>query len=285
MTRRWTGPITRFLSWGCGVQSTTLAVLSALGYLEPLAAVIHADTGWERRATYQARDWYRNWLEEHDVRVEYTSAGDIRRDGAAAHIHMPFWTDHHKGGHLQRQCTKQFKIDPIKRKARQVAGFHPSDKPHPWPGQFERRYRTALGLGISLDEWKRMSDSRVKYIQHRYPLVERLMTREDCIQFLQAEGLPVPVKSACIGCPYRNAVEWLELETEEFQEAVEFDELNRHNPLARSQKETQDFASVLKSSKLYLWKGLEPLATADLVAAAQNVRSQGDQCTGAYCWT
>lgn len=271
MTRSWDGPVSRFLSWGCGVQSTTLAVLSALGYLEPLTAVIHSDTGWERRATYQARDWYKAWLEDHDLRVEITSAGDIRRDGALEHIHMPFWTDHHKGGHLQRQCTRQFKIDPVKRKSREVAGFPPSDKPHPHPGQFE------LWLGISLDEWQRMSDSRVKYIDHRFPLVELRMTREDCSRFLSDEGLPVPVKSACIGCPYRNAVEWLELEPDEFQEAVEFDELNRHNPLARSQK--------VKSSKLYLWKGLEPLATADLATAAQHARTQGDQCTGAYCWT
>lgn len=48
----------RILSWGRGVQSTTLAALSALGKLPPLDAVLHADTGWERAATYEVGDWY-----------------------------------------------------------------------------------------------------------------------------------------------------------------------------------------------------------------------------------
>ena len=41
----------KFISWGGGVQSTTMAVMSALGDLEPVDAVIFADTGWEREAT------------------------------------------------------------------------------------------------------------------------------------------------------------------------------------------------------------------------------------------
>jgi hypothetical protein len=151
--------------------------------------------------------------------IEVIYSGDIREKGAHSHMHLPFWT--RTGGHLRRQCTRVFKIEPIRRLMREIAGFHPTDKPHPWPGQFE------LWLGISLDEWDRMSDSNVKYIRHRYPLVDLGMTRRDCVRWLQGHGLPVPVKSACIGCPFRKASEWLELEPDEFEQAVLFDELNR----------------------------------------------------------
>lgn len=71
----------KFLSWGIGIQSTTLLAMSALGELEPLDAAITADTHWERRETYRLRDWYQHWAEDHDVRVEIVSAGDIRVDG------------------------------------------------------------------------------------------------------------------------------------------------------------------------------------------------------------
>ncbi|MFQ5814698.1 MAG: hypothetical protein ACE5I2_16090, partial [Anaerolineae bacterium] len=63
----------RVLSWGCGVQSTTLAVMSALGDADPLDVVITADTRWEREATYQARAFYIDWFGERGLRVEIVS--------------------------------------------------------------------------------------------------------------------------------------------------------------------------------------------------------------------
>ena len=40
------------LSFGAGVQSTTLLMMSLAGELPPLDAVVFADTGWEPRAVY-----------------------------------------------------------------------------------------------------------------------------------------------------------------------------------------------------------------------------------------
>ena len=67
------------LSWGVGVQSTTLAVMSALGDLGPLDVVITSDTGWERSATYESRNFYSEWLRDRGVRVEIVSGGRARR--------------------------------------------------------------------------------------------------------------------------------------------------------------------------------------------------------------
>jgi len=263
------------LSWGCGVQSTTLAVMSALGELEHLDVVITADTGWERAATYKSRGFYSAWLRERGIRVEIVSGGDIRQDGAVEHIHIPFFTSN--GGPLQRQCTRHFKIVPVKRKLREIAGYDHAAPPHPRPGEIE------LWLGISWDEFTRMKGSRVKFITHRWPLIEKRMARNDCIDYLESKGLPVPVKSACIGCPYRSASEWLDMRknaSEEWAEVVLFDEGNRHNPLAVSGNST--------AAELFVYKHATPLQSADLVKDMQRER-RGKQlplmiCEAGYCY-
>jgi hypothetical protein len=264
----------RALSWGCGTQSTALAVMSARGQLEPLDAVITADTGWERAKTYEIREFYTNWLQDRGVRVEIVSAGNIKRDGAIEHIHIPFFTS--DGGPLLRQCTRHFKIVPVKRKLRELAGYHPTKPPHPPADTIE------LWMGISWDEYTRMKHSRVQFIRHRWPLIELKMTRNDSVDYLDGLGLPVPIKSACIGCPYRQASEWLEMQREspeEWVEVVAFDEQNRHNPLAERGNSTAD--------ELFVYKQAVPLKGADLEADAERER-RGSQlplmvCEDGYC--
>jgi len=68
-----------FISWGCGVQSTTLCVMSALGDIKKVDHIITADTGWERSVTYNIRDWYIDWLRKHGLSVHIGG-----RDGADA---------------------------------------------------------------------------------------------------------------------------------------------------------------------------------------------------------
>jgi hypothetical protein len=231
--------------------------MSALGDLPRLDLVIHADAGWERQATVEMRDWYTDWLRERDVEVAIIQTGDIRIQGAKEHIHIPFWTA--SGGPLRRQCTRYFKIAPIKRYLRQRLGYHPSLPPHPKSGSVEQ------WLGVTVDEWRRATPNWVQYIVHRWPLLELKLNRGDCAVWLQDHDLPVPVKSACIGCPYRSASEWLELREqspEEWAEAVAFDRENRHNPLAARAGSTAD--------ELYIWRGLEALDKADLEAAAER---------------
>jgi len=265
------------LSWGCGVQSTTIGEMSACGDLPPLDAILTADTGWESRATYEARDYYIDRWRKMGQRVEIVSGGDIRRDGAKEHIHIPFFTS--DGGPLQRQCTHEFKIIPIKRRARELAGYDARKPPHPKPGAIE------CWLGISTDEWQRMKASRVRFMINHYPLIyhDPPMSRNDCIDYLSERGLLVPPKSACICCPYRRASEWLKMPHDEFQDAVEFDEANRHNPLARRGGITAD--------EIYLYKRAAPLATADLESDAARERHDKQLsmlphfCESGFCMT
>ena len=251
----------RVLSWGLGLQSTTLAVMSALGDLEQLDLIITADLGWERQKTYDILHFYEAWLTERGIEVVVLKTGDIRTMGAQAHIHMPFFTE--TGAPLRRQCSRAFKVRPVRRYLRQWLGFPASKPPHPPPDSIEQ------WLGFSLDEMWRMEASDVKYIRNRFPLIERNMARWDCPSYLKERGLPVPIKSACIGCPFRSASEWLEMKNEapeEFDQGVAFDEANRHNPLAEREGSTAD--------RLYIWRGTMPLQDVDFEAEARKEKKK-----------
>lgn len=250
--------------------------MSALGELDRLDLVVTADTAWERQATYQIREWYTTWLQDHGLTVAVVQYGDIRQLGAAEHVHIPFWTD--TGGPLNRQCTREFKIRPIKRHLREVLGYHRSKAPHPSPGAIE------LWLGITLDEWTRAKKSRVKYIEHRFPFFGLGYTRQDCTYWLQSHDLPVPPKSACVCCPYRRASEWIEIRDQapgEWADAIAFDEANRENPLLAIAGSDAD--------QLYIWRESIPLAEADLERAASRERQRYRQqlplfaCESGYC--
>jgi hypothetical protein len=59
-------------------------------------------------------------------------------------------------------------------------------------------------LGISRDEAQRMKPARQRYLVNVYPLIDRRMTRMDCLRWLAAHDYPEPPKSACLGCPYTS---------------------------------------------------------------------------------
>lgn len=213
----------RVLSLGAGVQSTTVALMSAVGDLPRLDACVFADTQWEGRATYRHLDWLEAELERAGIPVHRVSAGSLRDDTHASmrgeradFPGIPFHatSPDGKGSMLKRQCTTRYKIKPIRAKIRELAGHNPA------PGAVEQWF------GISVDEYQRMRTSDVRYVTHRYPLVDLRMTREHCLQWLAVRGYPEPPKSACTVCPFHGNAGWRRLKHEspdEWQEAVAFD--------------------------------------------------------------
>jgi hypothetical protein len=239
------------LSWGAGLQSTALGVMVVMGDLPAPDLILHADLHWESRATRQYREFYHDYFTRHGLDVQYLDVGDIRQKGAMEHVHMPFWT--HTGGPLRRQCTRHFKIRPMRRHVRKLLGFPASKAPHPPAGAVEN------WIGFTWDEMKRVKPSRVQYAVNRWPLLEKRMTRNDCADYLANHGLPVPVKSSCIGCPYAKASDFLRLyhdESKSFHEAVEFD----HK--VRLLVPTHD--GLTRTDEVFVYRHLEPLAAADL---------------------
>lgn len=212
----------RIISLGWGVQSWTLAAMAALGEIEADAAV-HADTYWEKKATYEFVRQWQPWLEQHGLQV--VTVGEPNQAVEKVRTQWTdipaFTTNGRTDGQLRRQCTGRWKITPIRR----------------WiTGELARRgIRKSPGCveslqGISLDEFHRMKDSDVQWIINRYPLVEMKMTRADCVTWLQQHDLPVPPKSACVFCPFQSKRTWTELKRAggaDWSIALEIDEAIR----------------------------------------------------------
>lgn len=234
----------KVISLGWGVQSWTLAAMVALGELEPVDVTLHSDTTWERQATYEfARRWT-PWLEERGVRVvtvrddHATKATvDSQNDNVFIPafmsnkvqvvnqwIEIPAYHTYPDGtpsGMLRRQCTGRWKVDPMKRWLTEELALLGLKKS---PGIVEQ------WLGITLDEIERVRESDVKWQVLRYPLLEKKMTRQACINWLQSNGLPVPPKSSCVFCPYHRRVTWAEMKRDngpDWKAAVEVDEAIR----------------------------------------------------------
>jgi len=197
------------ISLGFGVQSFTLSAMVALGELPPVDVAIHADTTHEKSDTYTFAAKWTPWLEAHGVRVVTVRDNDTTVINSG--ITIPAYTWNGKtDGQVKRQCTPDWKISPIRRWLQANRAGQPVEQ---W-------------IGISLDEAMRMKPSDVKYITHRWPLIEKRMTRGACIQWLQAHNLEVPSKSACTFCPYHDTRAWQEMKSRggaDWREAVTVD--------------------------------------------------------------
>jgi len=210
------------ISLGWGVQSWTLAAMSALGELPPVSVAIHADTTHEMQATYEFAATWAPWLEERGVQVATvvnTGRGGTSvsvEGGRGGEIVIPAYTkDGEQTGRIRRQCTGDWKIAPLRRYIQQHRNGQSAE----------------LWLGISTDEWQRAKDADVQYLTHRYPLLEMGMSRKDCIAWLQAHDLPVPSKSTCTFCPFHNKAAWQNMKREngkDWEEAVAVDKLIRN---------------------------------------------------------
>ncbi len=218
----------RVLSLGAGVQSTTLALMAAHGEIGPMPDfAAFADTGWEPAAVYDHLAWLRsgNVL---PFPVHVVSGGDIRADLLRAGrgerwASIPAFTRSVRGvridiGMIRRQCTKDYKIVPIRRKVRALAGLTRRRSPKaPLVEQW---------IGISRDEAIRVKPSFETWQVNRWPLIERGMTRRDCLRWLARHGYPTPPKSSCIGCPFHSDAAWRQLRDEDadaWASAVEVD--------------------------------------------------------------
>lgn len=200
-------PVLRILSLGWGVQSWTLAAMMALGELPKVDYAVFADTGHEASGTYAHAKKYTPWLEELGIKVRTVRANEtplVHRGWNS--IMIPAFTKGPEGeGQIRRQCTRYWKIKPIRSFLR--AELKRLEE-RPRPGAIESIQ------GISYDEWTRMRDSDVAYIRNSYPLVDAKLSRSDCNLWLQRHALDVPPKSACTFCPFHSLSEWREQKRE-----------------------------------------------------------------------
>jgi hypothetical protein len=89
---------------------------------------------------------------------------------------------------------------------------------------------------------------------NRWPLIEKGISRQACLAWVQAHDYPTPAKSSCIGCPYHSDEHWRRMRDyapDEWHEACRVDKVLRNG--GHKMKYAQ-----------FMHRSLMPLAEVDL---------------------
>jgi len=253
------------ISLGAGVQSSTMSLMATHGEITPMPkAAVFADTGGEPRKVYTWLDWLEKQLPFPVYRVDN---GNLKEDIIAAvenkkrFAGIPFYIkkeNSNKPGMLRRQCTSEYKIKPVNKKIRELAGLV--------PGKKSKKISVVLWQGISLDEIQRARVSHDRWQEYRYPLIEQRISRQGCLHWMKKNNYPEPPRSACYFCPYRSNRGWQKMklnDPESFLDAVRIDKKIRNG---------NGLPSLSKGSKVYLHKSMKPLDEIDFVKAKSRIQ-------------
>lgn len=267
------------LSLGAGVQSTTMALMAAHGEITPMPdCAIFADTQAEGKAVYDHLEFLmspnvlpfpvhivtQGNLEEDSLRRRTSSRSGRNYVGSI----VPFWVADEHGsrlGPMLRKCTRDYKINPIQRKIKEICGIK---------GRLPKKPIVHSWIGISTDEAIRMKPSNVSYVENRWPLIEAGMSRNDCLRWMENHGYPPPPRSSCVFCPYHNSAEWLRLKKDDeegWSRAVAFEK--------RAQAAFAEHDEVLKGTP-FLWDGCRSLDEADFGVDENQLDLFGNECEG-----
>jgi hypothetical protein len=241
-------------SYGGGWQSVAMGVLIREGVIERPDLAVIADTGRERRSTW---DYMRNVMQPYldpigltiEVAPHTLATKDLYApDGLTL---LPAFTG---TGRLPTYCSGEWKREVINRWLRSK-GVVSCD----------------CWIGFSIDEMARVSaKDRRLWLRHRFPLIDRFINRKMCEGIIRNAGLPMPSKSRCWMCPHQTAEEWAEVadDAEEWAAAVALDEAIRENDPDPGK------------GGLYLHHSRKPLAM-----LADGIQPPSMPCENSNCWT
>jgi len=235
-----------------------MALMMAKGEIPPPDCAIFADTQWEPKAVYEWLDWLETQLPFPIYRVSEGNLRDavLRQANATGgrFASVPWHMLRPDGGGAigRRQCTREYKVDPLRRKMRELVG---------------KGGHVEVCIGISVDEAHRMKPARNKWQHHTWPLIDLRMTRADCLMWMERNGYPRPPKSSCLGCPYHSDQQWQEIKQvpEEWADVVEIDAAIRVTPKMHSRQ--------------FMHRSLKPIDQVEFVNEAQ-VDMFGNECEG-----
>lgn len=270
----------RVLSLGAGVQSTVMALMAARGeFGDRPDYCVFADTEAEPWDVYVHLDWLESEIKRltnDQMKCVRVSRGNLEADVLSklaeikgANPTPPFFTlaDDGRAAPIRRQCTGDYKIQPINDFVRELIG-HPKGRAWRGPPIVE------MWIGISTDEIQRLKDAQARFIRNRWPLIEARMSRGDCLEWFKREypGRPL-VKSACWFCPFKKNDEWRRTRDEqpkEWAKAVAFDKAIRKG-------------SVAARGEWFLHRQMKPLDEVDLSTQADRGQVEFsflDECEG-----
>jgi hypothetical protein len=284
------------LNLGAGVQSTALTLLAMQGRLigedgAPIKfdCAIFADTQEEPvdpgHSVYAHLEWIRGQV---DFPIHSQSTGRLGDDlvsgvdGLGKRVAcIPAFTQNSTGkiGKVQRQCTADYKITPIKKAIRRrLLGL---DKGKRVPNDVMVHHY----IGISLDESgrmikakKRQAENPIWWETYHYPLIQQLQwTRGDCRRFLEPLVPHRVPRSACVFCPFHDNDEWKSIKArggQDWARAVEVDRALRVNGNVVNRNMDQ---------QMFLHRSCVPLEDIDFdskPAMAQDDLPMAGECEG-----
>jgi hypothetical protein len=194
------------ISLGAGVQSSTMALMAAVGEITPMpTAAIFADTQAEPASVYKWLDWLETQLPFPVYRVTKGSLSvDALKTRVSAKgitygvIQIPFFTLNDLGetGKIGgRKCTSAYKIIPIVAQARQIVGRKAMS-------EWRRKHKSSLSqlrdYKQALAGYKRAIKQKMKWPRPIFPM----SAWREC----QADPL---------------VVQWIGISTDEFGRAKE----------------------------------------------------------------
>ena len=202
------------ISCGTGVNSVAMLVLLARrvrageSWCRP-EAILMADTGDEKPETYAYIPVLQQWLQANGF-----PHMEIVRYKPSRTKNGPYST-------LEENCLVNATLPSLAfgwKKCSLKWKRQPQDKwlnhwaPAQAAWQAGRKVIVAIGYDAGVADskraWNIQDDAKFDYI---YPLRDYGWDRDACVQAIQEEGLPVPVKSACFYCPASkpDEIEWL----------------------------------------------------------------------------
>jgi len=240
-------------SYGGGIQSVAIGVLIKEGTLPKPDLSVIADTGREKRTTWEYLSSHMQpYLDPVGVKIEVAphSLSTVDLYAKNGDLLIPAYDAHE--GRLSTFCSGEWKRAVIERWLRSK-GVKECD----------------CWIGYSLDElWRAKKDHR-SWCRYTFPLIDRMVNRVMCRALIEAAGLPVPHKSRCWGCPHQSDEEWLEVKAdpEDWAKAVALDKEIREND---------------ERDGLFLYSGRVPLEMADF---GKGIVAPSRPCETGNCWT
>jgi hypothetical protein len=208
------------LNLGAGVQSTWVYLAYMRGEIAPqIEVAVFADTGEEPAAVYLHLEWLRS-LNGPPIIVRSIGSrlGEDLLHGQNSTKHrfasIPAFTAVREGaqsGIIRRQCTYEYKVRVIERYIRrELLGLKPRRR-------VPKGVSVTQAFGISVDEKSRASRIYARWIMGEvpfkpvFPLLDKRMTRTDCVAWLRANVPHDVPRSACVFCPFKSNSEWRRL--------------------------------------------------------------------------
>ena len=231
----------KILSFGAGMQSTALALMSCENALHrtnrhPLVPiydiVIFCDLGLEPSWVKEQMEFTRRSCKTAGISFQTLNTplyqDFMQNFGERRTISIPWWTlkdDGHKS-RMPRYCTLDYKVNAITKYVRwELLGYNKGQRLKP-----EDIKAHEMHMGFSAEEARRCHENPHKLFVNHFPLVEMGWERKDSYKYiLEVWGLDTKA-SACAFCPFHRNYFFQYIhdhEPETYQSIVALDHLLR----------------------------------------------------------